>query len=343
MLSHPDSIDFVTFAAARSLLMRLPKPIAALTALLKKPASPRAAAQSRHLEIIVARPGHPAHTLRLNLDAIRRAALWAGAAALLWLTVTAYMAWTQVSNVDAQARADRLAARAAAAQSANAQLKAENSAMTDTLLGLKQRVDALASTLHGFVNQRAKEFPLERSDTKNQGGIAQPMDAAHAAAMITDEAALVAERLDQLLPQARRIAAHEAARPMGEPLTNDPRMTSDYGLRRDPMGKGLEFHNGIDFEALIGTPVHATADGVVESAGPRAGYGNCVVLDHAYGYRSLFGHLSKVLVKPGQKVERGEVIALSGNTGRSTGPHLHYTLFYGDKTIDPEPYVDLHQ
>ena len=323
--------------------MRQHKLTAPLTALLSKPASPRAAAQSRHLEIIVARPGHPAHTFRINLDAMRRVALWVGAAALLWLGVTLYMAWAQVSNLDAQMRANRLAERAEQAQAANAKLQAENSAMTNTLLALKQRVDSLANTMGGFVHQRSKEFPLERNDKKNQGGIAQPMDAAHAAAMMSDEASLITERLDQLLPQAHRIAAREAARPMGEPLADDPRMTSDYGLRRDPMGHGVEFHNGIDFEANIGTPVHATADGVVESAGPRAGYGNAVILDHAFGYRSLFGHLSKVLVKPGEKVKRGEVIALSGNTGRSTGPHLHYTLYYGDKTIDPEPYVDPHQ
>ncbi len=323
--------------------MRLFKHTTKLASLLRKPASPRTAAQSRHLDIIVSRPGHPAHTFRINLRAMRSAALWVTAAATLWLSFTFYMAWAQISNLDAQQRADQLAARAAAAQTVNTRLQAENSAMTSTLLALKRRVDGLAATMHGFVHQRDKEFPLEQRGKQNQGGVAEPMDAVHAPAMLHDEAELILSRLDQLLPQAHRLAAREAARPMGDPLADDPRITSDYGLRSNPMGHGVEFHNGIDFEANIGTAVHATADGVVESAGPRAGYGNCVILDHAFGYRSLFGHLSKVLVKPGQKVKRGEVIALSGNTGRSTGPHLHYTLYYGAKTIDPEPYVQVQQ
>lgn len=323
--------------------MRLFKHTAPLTALLRKPASPRAAAQSRHLDIIVSRPGHPAHTFRINLSTLRSVALWVAGAAALWFVITFYITWAQVANLNTQQRADRLAARAAAAQSANTKLQAENDAMINAMLALKQRVDGLATTMRGFVHQRNKEFPLEKSGKKNRGGIAEPMDAAHAPAMLHDEAELILSRLDQLLPQAHRLAAREAARPMGDPLSDNPRITSDYGLRSNPMGHGMEFHNGIDFEANRGTPVHATADGVVESAGPRAGYGNCVILDHAFGYRSLFGHLSKVLVKPGQKVKRGEVIALSGNTGRSTGPHLHYTLYYGAKTIDPEPYVQVQQ
>ncbi len=324
--------------------MRLSELRHTVSRLLARPASARTAAQSRHIEILITRPGHPAHSLRIDLQALRRFMLLLGAGALLWLAFTLYSAWSQWASLDAQRQAQRLAASAAQAQDANARLQAENSAMTRTLLALKTRVDALANTLRGVVHERAQQFPLEQQAHKEpQGGIAEPLTLAQAAALQGDEAARLAQRLDALLPQARRLAAREAARPMGEPIDGDPRITSEYGLRPNPFGAGMEFHNGMDFQVPIGTPVRATADGVVASAAPRAGYGLCVVIDHAFGYSSLFGHLSKVLVQPGQKIRRGEVIALSGNSGRSTGPHLHYSLFYGDKTVDPEPYVEVRR
>ncbi len=319
--------------------MRLPKRPALLAALFGKPANARAAASSRHVQILITRPGHPAHTLRIDLDALRRAALWIAAGVLLWLAVTLYMTWSQWSSAEARQRANRLAAQAQAVQSANARLQAENGAMANTLLALKQRVDGLASTMRGFVQTRERQFPVEDNQRANQGGIAMPLTLGNAPAMAHDEAEVIAERLRLLLPQAQHLAAFEAARPMGEPVAGSAEITSDYGLRPNPLGGGVEFHNGIDFGVNVGTPVHATGNGVVESAGWKAGYGNCVVIDHPFGYRSLFGHLSQTLVKPGEVVQRGQRIALSGNSGRSTGPHLHYTLFYGDKTLDPATYL----
>lgn len=318
--------------------MRSPRPASALAALFAKPASPRTAAHSRHLDIIVSRPGHPAHTVRVDLDLLRRVLLGISAAAALWLGVTVYMAWNQANGIEAQREARRLAAHAAQVQSANARLQAENGALTNTLIGLKQRVDGIANAVRGFVQERAREFPIEHRP-QPQGGIAQPLTPAQVSVLLGAEATRIEDRLALLQPQVEQLVAREAARPMGLPLAGDPRVTSDYGLRSDPFGHGVEFHNGIDFDAPMGTPVHATADGVVQSAGWRAGYGNCVIIDHPFGYRSLYGHLEKIEVRPGQPVSRGQVIALSGNTGRSTGPHLHYTLFYGDKTIDPAPYA----
>ncbi|WP_449370692.1 peptidoglycan DD-metalloendopeptidase family protein [Thiomonas sp.] len=318
--------------------MRFPKYSALFTSLFGKPASPRAAAHSRHLEILITRPGHAAHSFRIDLDALRRVALWLLAGLALWIAITLFMAWHQVASGSLQQRADQLAERAASAQSANVQLQAENGALTNNLLALKQRVDSLASTMRGFVQKRAEEFPVEAKRLA-QGGIAQPLNATNAPALLHDEVDLIGARLNLLLPQAHHLASLEAARPMGDPVTGNVPITSDYGLRPNPMGHGVEFHNGIDFGVKVGTPIHATANGVVESAGWKAGYGNCVVIDHPFGYRSLFGHLSTIKVKAGDTITRGQVIALSGNTGRSTGPHLHYTLFYGDKTLDPATYL----
>ncbi|HEX2912060.1 MAG TPA: peptidoglycan DD-metalloendopeptidase family protein [Chloroflexia bacterium] len=101
-----------------------------------------------------------------------------------------------------------------------------------------------------------------------------------------------------------------------------------------------EFHTGIDIAVPEGTPVHATADGVVEYAGDgRGGYGNVVFIDHAGGYTTIYGHNSRLLVKPGQVVHTGDVIALSGSTGYSTGPHVHYEIRYNGQAIDPWPFM----
>lgn len=102
-------------------------------------------------------------------------------------------------------------------------------------------------------------------------------------------------------------------------------ITSGVGLRVDPFGSGkLVFHRGIDIAVPVGTPVRATRKGQIVFAGPRSGYGSTVIVEHTNGDRTLYGHNSLVRVQPGDYVESGTVIAFSGNTGRSTGPHVHF-------------------
>jgi len=112
-------------------------------------------------------------------------------------------------------------------------------------------------------------------------------------------------------------------------------LTSYFGMRKSPFTGQRVMHEGLDIAASIGTPVVATADGVVARVGYSSGYGKMVVIDHGYGYRTIFGHNSKILVKAGQKIKRGDVIAKVGNTGRSTGSHLHYELRLKGVPIDP--------
>ena len=100
-------------------------------------------------------------------------------------------------------------------------------------------------------------------------------------------------------------------------------------------------HKGMDFTCDMRTPIYATADAVVESAGWRSGYGYTVVLDHGFGYKTRYAHLRASLVKEGQMVKRGEHIAELGNTGRSQGPHIHYEVFYKNKTVNPLNYFNL--
>ncbi len=140
------------------------------------------------------------------------------------------------------------------------------------------------------------------------------------------------ERSDYLLSTLRSI-------PVGYPVYG--RITSTLGWRKNPFGRGYEFHSGIDIEAPYGSKVVATADGVVELAGYFEDYGKAVVIRHPSGYRTLYGHLSEILVKAGQSVKAGEVIGKVGSTGRSTGPHLHYEVQYEGSLKNPMEYLTL--
>ena len=129
-----------------------------------------------------------------------------------------------------------------------------------------------------------------------------------------------------------------ASTPAIQPLSNKDldRVSSGFGYRIDPLYKTVKFHPGLDFTAPQGTPVYATADGVIEIAGNLGnGYGNHIVIDHGYSYNTLYGHLYKIKAKRGQRVKRGEVIGYVGNTGKSTGPHLHYEVIKRNKHLDP--------
>ena len=116
-------------------------------------------------------------------------------------------------------------------------------------------------------------------------------------------------------------------------------VNSEYGNRQSPWTNEREFHSGIDIRAERGTPVYAPASGTVVHAGPAQDYGTAVVLDHGQDIRSLYGHLSKLSVEPGQRVVRGAVIGYTGNTGRSSGPHLHYEIMVKGHAVNPRAYL----
>lgn len=134
---------------------------------------------------------------------------------------------------------------------------------------------------------------------------------------------------------------------------SDYTMSSGYGYRRDPIYGTAKFHEGLDFAAATGTPVFATADAVVEVADRKDVYGNCIDLNHGYNYMTRYAHLSQILVKPGQRVKRGEMIGKVGSTGKSTGSHLHYEVrFKGEPQnpvhyyfmdLTPQQYIDMIQ
>ncbi len=126
--------------------------------------------------------------------------------------------------------------------------------------------------------------------------------------------------------------------PSQKPVTQF-RFTSPFGVRVDPFNHTASMHPGIDMAAPTGTPVYATADGVVGRAEWAGGYGNLVQLEHGKGLETRYGHLSQILVHDGQHVRRGDLIALVGSTGRSTGSHLHYEVRIDNRPVNPMPFL----
>ncbi len=129
-----------------------------------------------------------------------------------------------------------------------------------------------------------------------------------------------------------------ASTPAIQPISNAnlKRLASGFGYRIDPIYKTSRFHAGLDFAAPTGTPIYATANGVVKIAGNLGnGYGNHVVINHGYGYQTLYGHMYRVKAQKGQRVTRGEIIGYVGSTGKSTGPHCHYEVHKNGRRVDP--------
>lgn len=143
------------------------------------------------------------------------------------------------------------------------------------------------------------------------------------------------QQMDQL--NLYRIAAEKA--PFASPVKAAVRFTSGFGTRRDPKTGGRRMHNGSDFAGAHGTDIFATADGVVTHAGWQSGFGRLVKIRHTFGIETLYAHNTKLRVKVGQRVSRGDHIADMGNTGRSTGTHLHYEVRVNGKPVNPMTYI----
>lgn len=136
-------------------------------------------------------------------------------------------------------------------------------------------------------------------------------------------------------------AQHESRSRFITPMQG--KITSGFGYRTHPMGGGQKFHNGVDIAAPHGTSIRVAADGKVIFAGTKWSLGNAIVVQHSSGYQTLYGHLSKILVKKGEYVKQGQVIGREGSTGISTGPHLHFSILRYGKYVDPTRYLPLEK
>ena len=214
--------------------------------------------------------------------------------------------------------------------------------MTD----LQQRDDNLYRVLFG-----AEPIPLSiRQGTQNKidyyDSIAKMTDNQLAAElaqkvdMLAKELYTQSKSYDEVLEMAKNQEIRMENIPAIQPVMNKDlkRVASGYGMRIDPVYHVRKFHQGMDFSAPIGTEIYATGNAKVKFSGWKQGYGNTVILDHGFGYETLYAHLYKSLVRKGQKVRRSDIIALVGNTGKSTGPHLHYEVRLNGKPVDPRNY-----
>lgn len=155
---------------------------------------------------------------------------------------------------------------------------------------------------------------------------------------INSQLVVQSKSFDEVFNMAKRKSEMLACIPAIQPVSNHDlrRLSSYYGYRTDPIYKVIKFHPGIDFSAPTGTEIYATGDGVVvEATQSRSGYGNCLVIDHGYGYKTMYAHINKFKVKQGERVKRGQLIATIGNSGKTTAPHLHYEIWKNGNKINP--------
>lgn len=218
-------------------------------------------------------------------------------------------------------RVDRMDADLVALKERNAAVQADN----DRLLARQARLD-------GQIEQRAAELIALTDDLEELESIIG-IDA--------PPSLPVAERISVASHTAFEKRLLLSSIPSGHPL-DEATVTSSFGMREHPVVEGTRLHGGVDFRAAIGTPVRATADGVVEYAGnnPGSGMGRMIKIVHNYGFSTIFAHLSEIDVQVGQYVAQGEIIARTGNTGLSSAPHLHYEVRYLERRLDPSSFMD---
>ena len=156
--------------------------------------------------------------------------------------------------------------------------------------------------------------------------------------VLSKEIVIESQSLDEIAKLAKDKAKLLTAIPAIQPVKNEDlrHVASGFGYRSDPFTKIRKFHAGMDFSARTGTPIYATGDGVVSAADNKmSGYGNRVLINHGFGYQTLYGHMSKFAVKAGKHVKRGDIIGYVGSTGRSEAPHLHYEVNKNGTVVNP--------
>ena len=221
----------------------------------------------------------------------------------------------------------------------------------DALNSLQMRDDNIYRSIFGM-----NEIP---SDVRNAGfgGVNRysPLDEAYAGSLLkstvirmdvlTKKTYIQSKSFDEVALLSKRAGDMASCIPAIPPVTTDRsiyRLSSGFGYRKDPINGRVTRHRGVDFALKPGNPVYSTGDGVVESVKFEFfGYGNQIVIDHGFGYKTRYAHMKSIGVTEGMKIKRGECIGLSGNSGKSTGPHLHYEVIYKGNQVNPANYFDL--
>lgn len=192
--------------------------------------------------------------------------------------------------------------------------------------------DALRNASYGKTN-RYEEL-MDMTNAKMVVNTTQQMD------LLARRVYVQSKSYDDIVELCKKHDDMLACIPAIQPVSNKnlKQTASGYGNRIDPIYKTVKFHAGMDFSANVGTPVYATGNGTVQKAGWEGLYGNCITINHGFGYVTRYAHLSKIGVRKGQKVVRGEKIGQVGSTGKSTGPHLHYEVHLKGHIMNPVNY-----
>jgi murein DD-endopeptidase MepM/ murein hydrolase activator NlpD len=264
------------------------------------------------------------HLRRLRLSAPVQMAMFVAMTLLLtWSVYSAirlFAAPTQLSQTAAPAAVSSDIARLAAATEARVQQIEERQQLLAAMLASGEVEPAVIARL-GYTENLSPHAA--------KGG---PFDSASSADPTFKSLFTSWKKLDNLTEGAIAV-------PSDKPVKT-AEFTSGYGIRSDPFRGGAARHAGIDLAAPIGTPIYATADGIVSDAGyNNGGYGNLIKVDHGRGIETRYGHLSAILVSAGQRVARGQMIARMGSTGRSTGSHLHYEVRIDGRAVNPIPFM----
>jgi len=224
-------------------------------------------------------------------------------------------------------------------------LQEDNAKLAAHLMELSSEMEGMRRELVILAQNDARVRTLAKLPPEDEGrlgiGGASLDGALDIDAVITGlQAEMEARRRSQMEIQAMLTEQNslERATPQGRPVV-DGAFSSSFGYRDSPFGGGRKMHEGLDISAPAGSEIRATADGVVSRAAFDPGYGNFVVVEHGYGFRTLYAHNSRNLVKVGQRVKRGEAIARVGNTGLSTGPHVHYEVHVKGHPKNPSAYL----
>lgn len=264
------------------------------------------------------------HLRRLRLSAPAQLGMLVVMMLLLsWSAYSAvrlFIAPSQISSTAAPAAVSSQIARLAAATEARVQQIEERQKVLAAMIA-GQDIDPSVIAKLGYTEAQ--------SASAGKGG---PFDPATQADPTFKSLFTSWKKLDNLADGAIAIPSEKPVR--------TAEFTSGYGNRTDPFRGGAARHQGIDLAAPVGTPIYATADGTVSDAGyNRGGYGNLIKLDHGRGIETRYGHLSRIMVSPGQRVTRGQLIGRMGSTGRSTGSHLHYEVRIDGRAVNPIPFM----
>lgn len=213
----------------------------------------------------------------------------------------------------------------------------ENARLSSTTADLSRQLDGLSRQLDEF-DSRTQRLAIVAGLSQSGQGAGGPMATdPSSGAGLSDRSATIGSHLAALESQFARRSAIASSTPTVAPVRG--LLNSGFGSRQDPFTGEEAFHSGVDISTRRDEPVLATAEGVVIKSGWSGDYGNTVEITHATGFTTVYGHLDAILVKEGQRVNRGERVGLVGSTGRSTGPHLHYEVRQADRVVNPLDYI----